>query len=92
MNTKAKAFIAAIALGGLWALHQASGEWHSDDSLRFIAYMLVTIYGSGLKVTLPGINGTVSTNFLFILASVVELSLGEAMAIVAASMVVQTLW
>ena len=37
MNTKAKAFIAAIALGGLVALHQASREWHSEDSLRFVA-------------------------------------------------------
>lgn len=92
MNSKAKAFIAAIAIGGLWALHQASHEWHSEDSLRFLAYMMVAIGGSGLTMTLPGINGSVSTNFLFILASVVELSLGEAMAIVAGSIVAQTFW
>ena len=92
MNSRAKAFISLIALGGLWALHQASREWHSDDSLRFLAYLMVAIAGSGLKMTLPGINGTVSTNFLFILASVVELSLGEAMAIVAGSILAQTWW
>ena len=92
MNTKAKAFIAVIALGGLWALNQASHEWRSEDSLRFLAYLLVSIGGCGLKMRLPGINGTVSTNFLFILAAVVELSLGEAMAIVAGSILAQTLW
>ena len=92
MNTKAKAFIAAIALGGLWALHQASREWHSEDSLRFLAYLLVSICGSGLKMSLPGVSGTVSTNFLFILASVVELSHGEAMAIAVGSMLFQTVW
>lgn len=92
MNFKAKAFISLTAIGGLWAMHQASREWHCDNSLRFLAYLLVAIGGSCLKMTLPGINGTVSTNFLFILAAVVELSLGEAMVIVAGCIVAQTIW
>ncbi|HEY3740413.1 MAG TPA: HD domain-containing phosphohydrolase [Bryobacteraceae bacterium] len=92
MNSKAKAFITAIAIGGLLALHQASREWHPDDYLRFFAYLAVAICGSGLKMTLPGINGTVSTNFLFILAAAVELSLGETMAIVVGSILTQSFW
>src|SRR5450755_4698001 len=92
MNSKAKAFIALIAVGGLWALNQASHELRSDAHLRFFAYLAVAIAGSGLKMTLPGINGTVSTNFLFILAAAVELSLGETMLIVVGSILTQSFW
>src|SRR5947207_813228 len=92
IKSKAQTFISMVALGGVWALHQASREWHCDDALRFLAYLLVAIGGSGLKMTLPGINGTVSTNFLFILAAVAELSLGETMAIAAGSIISQSLW
>jgi diguanylate cyclase (GGDEF)-like protein/putative nucleotidyltransferase with HDIG domain len=92
MNSKAKAFIALIAVGGLWALSHASHEWRSEDHLRFFAYLAVAIGGSGLKMTLPGINGTVSTNFLFILAAAVELSLGETMLIVVSSILTQSFW
>jgi diguanylate cyclase (GGDEF)-like protein/putative nucleotidyltransferase with HDIG domain len=90
MNAKAKAFIFAVALLGLAVLHASAAEWRPDDRLRFMFFLLVSVLGSGLKVLLPGINGTVSTNFLFILVGVVELSLGETMAIAVASILAQS--
>jgi diguanylate cyclase (GGDEF)-like protein/putative nucleotidyltransferase with HDIG domain len=45
-----------------------------------------------LKVQLPGIDGTMSVNFLFILLGVVELSLGETLVIGCTATLVQSVW
>src|SRR5262249_55107764 len=45
-----------------------------------------------LKIKLPGINGTMSVNFLFILLGVLELSFSEALIIGFASVFVQCYW
>ena len=49
--------------------------------MRFFCYLAVAVLASGLKVQLPGIDGTMSVNFLFILLGVLELSLPETLVI-----------
>lgn len=92
MSQRAKVYIYLTALAGLAAVTQASAEFRCEDALRFIAYLTLAIVGSGLKIVLPGIDSTVSTNFLFILAAAADLSLGETMAISAGSILAQTFW
>ena len=67
-------------------------HWQSQDGLRFLCYLLVAVLASGLKVQLPGIDGTMSVNFLFILLGILELSLPETLVIGCASALVQALW
>ena len=67
-------------------------RWESHDSLRFACYLVVALLASGLKVQLPGIDGTMSVNFLFILIGILELSLPETLLIGCASGLVQCLW
>lgn len=80
-----------IALG-VASLAWAAANWHSDDPLRLLSFALATVFGSMLKLRLPGVMGTVSASALFILIAIVNLSLPEALAVAAAAMLVQSIW
>ena len=67
-------------------------HWESHDGLRFVCYLIVALLASGLKVRLPGIDGTMSVNFLFILLGILDLSVPETLAIGCASGLVQCFW
>jgi diguanylate cyclase (GGDEF)-like protein/putative nucleotidyltransferase with HDIG domain len=81
MSSRARIFIGATALLGVWALSYALWHWQSVDLTRFICYLLVAVLASSLKIQLPGLDGTMSVNFLFILLSVLELNLPETLVI-----------
>lgn len=81
MSGRARLFIGATAALGLWALVHALWHWQSADLPRFTCYLLVAVLASSLKIQLPGIDGTMSVNFLFILLSILELSLPETLII-----------
>ncbi|MGB8011913.1 MAG: diguanylate cyclase [Terriglobales bacterium] len=81
MSIRARLFIGATAALGVWALAHALWQWQSVDLSRFICYLLVAVLASGLKIRLPGIDGTMSVNFLFILLGVLELNLPETLVL-----------
>ncbi len=92
MNIRAKLFIGTTALVGLTAIVLSFRSWSSDDPVRFLAYLTIALLASGLKVALPGFNGTMSVNFLFILLGILELSLPETMFIGCAATLTQCFW
>src|SRR5712691_11515874 len=81
MSIRARLFIGATAALGMWALAHALWHWQSVDLTRFVCYLLVAVLASSLKVQLPGIDGNMSVNFLFILLSVLELNLPETLVL-----------
>src|SRR3979411_1049707 len=81
MSIRARLFIGATAALGMWALGSALWRWQSADLARFACYLAVAVLASSLKVQLPGIDGTMSVNFLFILLSVLELNLPETLVL-----------
>jgi len=81
MSSRARLFIGVTAALGSWALVHALWHWQSADLTRFTCYLLVAVLASRLKIQLPGIDGTMSVNFLFILLSILELSLSETLVI-----------
>jgi diguanylate cyclase (GGDEF)-like protein/putative nucleotidyltransferase with HDIG domain len=81
MSFRARLFIGATAALGMAALAHALWHWQSVDLTRFFCYLLVAVLASSLKIQLPGIDGTMSVNFLFILLSVLELNLPETMVL-----------
>jgi diguanylate cyclase (GGDEF)-like protein/putative nucleotidyltransferase with HDIG domain len=81
MSIRARLFIGATAALGVWALALALWHWQSVDLTRFVCYLLIAVLASGLKIQLPGLDGTMSVNFLFILLSVLELNLPETLVI-----------
>src|SRR2546427_7487392 len=62
---------------------------YEQNIAQFICYLLIAILAARLKVHLPGITGTMSVNFLFILLGVLELSLPETLILGSAAVVVQ---
>jgi diguanylate cyclase (GGDEF)-like protein/putative nucleotidyltransferase with HDIG domain len=79
MSIRARLFIGITAALGALALADTLWHWQSVDLTRFVCYLLVAVIASRLKIQLPGIDGTMSVNFLFILLSVLELNLSETM-------------
>jgi diguanylate cyclase (GGDEF)-like protein/putative nucleotidyltransferase with HDIG domain len=92
LSLQTKLFIGSTALSGIVVLTFALSHWQSADLTRFFCYLAVAVLASGLKVQLPGIDGTMSVNFLFILLGVMELSLPETLVIGCTATLVQSVW
>src|SRR3984893_14114897 len=92
LSIQTKAFVGVTALIGVVVLAHALLHWQSHDLMRFGCYLAVAVLASGLKVQLPGIDGTMSVNFLFILLGVMELSLPETLLIGCTATLVQSVW
>ncbi len=85
----ARVFITGMATVGAICFALAFSHWQSNDPLKFICYLVAALLASSLKVTLPGIEGTLSVNFLFTLLGILELGWPETLLIVLASTVGQ---
>ena len=92
MSIAARTYITFVTLLGFGALVQGLRPWEPQDLPRFCCYLLLAIPASCLKVTLPGITGTMSVLFLFLLAGIVELGLPETLVIATTCAVVQSFW
>jgi diguanylate cyclase (GGDEF)-like protein/putative nucleotidyltransferase with HDIG domain len=92
MSTATKLFVGITVSLGMVVLCSALWHWQSADLARFVCYLAVAVLASSLKVQLPGIDGTMSVNFLFILLGVMELSLPETLVIGCTATLVQSVW
>jgi hypothetical protein len=92
MPTKAKLFIALAIIPGLILLSLGISHWESADPVRFTIYLLLALIASTLKVRLPGLTGTMSLNFLFILIGVSQMSFSETLTLGAIATVMQCVW
>ena len=92
LSLQTKAFVGITASIGIVVLSFSLAHWQSQDLLRLACYLMVAVLASGLKVQLPGIDGTMSVNFLFILLGVLELSLPETLVIGCTATLVQSVW
>ena len=92
MSVPAKLFISLMVTAGLGTLIYGGIHQSSKNIAEFICYLGIAILASRLKVNLPGITGTLSVNFLFILIGVLELSFTETLILGAVSMLAQCMY
>jgi diguanylate cyclase (GGDEF)-like protein/putative nucleotidyltransferase with HDIG domain len=92
MSWAARLFIILIVIAGMATLIYGGVHQTSKNIAEFICYLGIGILSSRLKVSLPGITGTLSVNFLFILVGVLELSLTETLILGSVSMLAQCLY
>jgi signal transduction histidine kinase len=90
MRPIAKTFIAAVLLLG--AASAVRADWRLAKPWEFVCVFVVAFLASGMKVRLPGIFGTLSVNYLFILVAITDMTSGEAIAIGCGSAIMQCLW
>jgi diguanylate cyclase (GGDEF)-like protein/putative nucleotidyltransferase with HDIG domain len=88
----AQVFVGFVIAAGTTCLLLADIHQRSQNIAEFICYLGIAILGSRLRVTLPGITGTLSVNFLFILVGIAELGYAEAISLGAIAMVVQSIY
>jgi diguanylate cyclase (GGDEF)-like protein/putative nucleotidyltransferase with HDIG domain len=89
LSLGARVFVALVIAAGMACLLRGAIHQESKNIAEFICYLGVAILASRLRVTLPGITGTLSVNFLFILVAIAELSYSEAITLGAISMLAQ---
>jgi diguanylate cyclase (GGDEF)-like protein/putative nucleotidyltransferase with HDIG domain len=92
MSLRAKSYVSVMIASSAVLLCYALTTSQMKDPARLAAYALAALFAAGLKVTLPGITGTMSVSYVFILIGIAELSLGEAVIIASLSTVLQSVW
>ncbi len=92
LSAVAKLYIGLMVIAGFATLLYGGIHQSSKNIAEFICYLGIAVLASRLKVSLPGITGTLSVNFLFILIGVLELSFTETLILGAASMLAQCLY
>jgi putative nucleotidyltransferase with HDIG domain len=88
----ARLYIAGMALAASGCFALAFFHWQSTDPVKFVCYMVAALLASSLKVSLPGIEGTMSMNFLFTLLGILELNLPETLLIGLVRTLGQSYW
>ena len=92
LSFPARAYIVLVVIAGLGILIYGGIHQSSKNIAEFICYLGIAILASRLRVNLPGITGTLSVNFLFILIGVLELSFTETLILGAISMLAQCIY
>jgi diguanylate cyclase (GGDEF)-like protein/putative nucleotidyltransferase with HDIG domain len=89
LTSGAKVFISLVVMAGTCVLVYSAVRPTSKNIAQFICYLLIAILAARLKVRLPGITGTMSVNFLFILLGILELGFAETLALATGAILVQ---
>lgn len=92
LTSGAKVFISLVVTAGMAVLLYGFVHPTSKNIAEFICYLGIAVLASRLKVNLPGITGTMSVNFLFILLGVLELSFSETLALGCVAILVQCIF
>ena len=92
MPSLAKAYIAMIATVAAAALSAATYRWNPENLGRFVLFFGLAMVASAMKIRLPGLKTSISTNFVFILIGIALFSFSETVAIGLGGAIVQSLW
>ena len=92
LTPHAKMFVGLVVTLGTGVLVLGAVHQSSKNIAEFICYMGIAILASRMKVNLPGITGTMSVNFLFVLLGVLELSFSETLILGCVSILVQSFY
>lgn len=92
MRERGRFYIALVILTGFTILLTELFHWQSSNLVRFVCLLILAASTSGLKLALPGVTGTLSFSFLFILFGVLEMNFQETLLLGAVLTLVQCLW
>lgn len=92
MSAKARAYIAVVTLIGAAVLAAGPLAWESANPAFFLVMLGLALVGATRKIALPGLTGTVSLNFLFVLVGVAEFSFSETLTLGCAAVLLQSMW
>src|ERR1700733_9704250 len=90
----AKARLLGLITGILGAFVVASSltNWQSADLLKYTGFLLMAVFSSRMRISVPGLPGTLSLNFVFVLFGLVDLSVSETIVLGTIVTLVTCLW
>ncbi len=74
-------FSGTVIVLGAAMLISGLASWESREPLKCAAFVLLSLIASGLRLNVPQLVGTMSLNFVFVLLSILELSLSETLLV-----------
>jgi hypothetical protein len=92
MPRTAKIYISLIVSSGAAVLLIAAGSWTSASLPQFATLLGFAGVSSTLKIRIPGLESTMSPNFIFLLLAMLCCSFSEVAAIALVAALVQSLW
>jgi hypothetical protein len=79
MGLKTKVYIYAVIAAGASVLAASMANWSSPDLLSWSIYLVLAVLASVVKLRLPGMDGTYSLGFLFLLYGMAHFRLPETL-------------
>jgi diguanylate cyclase (GGDEF)-like protein/putative nucleotidyltransferase with HDIG domain len=92
MSFRAKAYLAVIISGGAAVAAWELVHWRPEHLIQIAAFAVIMILGAVMKIHLPGINGTMSVHFLFLLVGISRLDSAAALLAGVSGVIVQCFW
>jgi hypothetical protein len=92
MPSQAKAYIATIGAFAAAVLAFVAYRWNPEHLGRFVLFFALAMVASTMKIRLPGLKTSISTNFVFILIGLALFSFSETVLIGLGGALVQSLW
>jgi hypothetical protein len=92
MPRTAKTYITLVLISGAAVLLLAASSWSSASLAQFLTLLGFAAVASTLKIRIPGIESTMSPNFVFLLLAMLCCSFSEVVAIALVAALVQSLW
>lgn len=93
MPTRARTYIGSIiALGAAILIGCVALDPHFPDPARFLQFLVLAILASTFKIRLPGMEGTISLNFIMYLICIGAQTLTETVLMATVATLVQALW
>jgi PAS domain S-box-containing protein len=92
LSTKTKIYISLVSTLGWGIFILGILNWRSEGLYPFLGFLLISSVASTFKVVLPGIMGSISVSFLFILMGVLDLSFSETLVMGLVAGFIQSYW
>ena len=87
-----KAYVIVTTTAAVLVLQHTMRHIVPEDAVRYLSYLVCAVLSAQLKVRVPGIAGTVSVNFFFIMLAVIEMDLPAVLTIACSSALGQMVW
>ena len=75
----ARLFLYGVLIAGILAFGSAVARLSIEEPVKFFCYFTLALLAATLKVTLPGINGTMSVNYVFMLIGLTDFTVPECL-------------
>jgi hypothetical protein len=92
MPSLAKVYVATIGALAVAVLGVVAHRWNPENLGHFVLFFALAMVASAMKIRLPGLKTTISTNFAFILIGIALFSFGETVLFGLGGALVQSLW